>query len=76
MQKVITYSIPSDISFAVRAGFPGSAPDSFGSGAVAIDFDQGLAGEPINYVVFMPDGSSQDSLGNLNSCLLYTSRCV
>src|SRR5271156_6460203 len=42
LQNVITYSIPSDISFAVRAGFPGSAPDSFGSGAVAIDFDQGL----------------------------------
>ena len=71
LQTVVTYSIPSDISFAVQAGFPGTAPDSFGSGGVAIDFDQGLAGEPINYVVFMPDGSSQDSLGNLNSGIVY-----
>jgi prepilin-type N-terminal cleavage/methylation domain-containing protein len=70
LQQVITYSIPSDISFAAK-GFPSSAPDGFGTGAVAIDFDQGLAGEPLNYVVFMPDGSSQDSQGNLNSGIVY-----
>jgi prepilin-type N-terminal cleavage/methylation domain-containing protein len=71
LQTVITYSLPQDVSFAVQAGFPASTPDSFGTGVNAIDFDQGLAGEPINYVIFMPDGSSQDNLGNLNSGIVY-----
>jgi hypothetical protein len=74
LQQVITYTIPSDISFAVQSGFPANAPDSFGSGTAAIDFGQALAGEPLNYVVFMPDGSSQDSLGNYNSGIVYLTR--
>ena len=48
LQQVITYTIPSDITFAVKAGFPASTPDSFGAGANAIDFGQALAGEPLN----------------------------
>lgn len=74
IQQVITYSIPSDVSFAVQAGFPGSAPDGFGTGVNAIDFGQALAGEPMNYVVFMPDGSAQDNLGNFNSGVVYLTR--
>jgi prepilin-type N-terminal cleavage/methylation domain-containing protein len=74
LQQVITYTIPSDVKFAVQTGFPASAPDSFGSGTTAIDFGQALAGEPLNYVVFMPDGSSQDSLGNYNSGIVYLTR--
>jgi hypothetical protein len=58
----------------VKAGFPASTPDSFGAGANAIDFGQALAGEPLNYVVFMPDGSSQDNLGNFNSGIVYLTR--
>lgn len=71
LEQVITYSIPADVAFAVQAGFPASAPDSFGTGVSPIDFGQTLAGEPLNYVVFMPDGSSQDSLGNFNSGIVY-----
>ena len=74
IQQVITYSIPSDVSFAVQAGFPGAAPDGFGAGVNAIDFGQALAGEPMNYVVFMPDGSAQDNLGNFNSGVIYLTR--
>jgi type II secretory pathway pseudopilin PulG len=74
LQQVITYTIPADISFAVKAGFPASTPDGFGAGANAIDFGQALAGEPLNYVVFMPDGSSQDNLGNFNSGIVYLTR--
>ena len=74
LQQVITYTIPSDITFAVKAGFPASTPDTFGAGANAIDFGQALAGEPLNYVVFMPDGSSQDNLGNFNSGIVYLTR--
>jgi prepilin-type N-terminal cleavage/methylation domain-containing protein len=74
IQQVITYSIPSDVSFAVQAGFPAVAPDGFGTGVNAIDFGQALAGEPMNYVVFLPDGSAQDNLGNFNSGIIYLTR--
>jgi prepilin-type N-terminal cleavage/methylation domain-containing protein len=74
LQQVITYTIPTDVSFAVQAGFPAVTPDGFGTGVNAIDFGQTLAGAPMNYVVFMPDGSSQDNLGNFNSGIIYLTR--
>jgi len=72
IQQVITYSIPVDITYAVRAGFPASSPDAFGSGVTAIDFES-TPGVPLacQCVVFMPDGSSQDTLGNFNSGVIY-----
>lgn len=72
-QQVNAYTVPVDVSFALH-GFPGSAPDNFGSGLVAIDFGQGLGGASLNYVVFMPDGSSRDTLGNYNSGVVYLTR--
>ena len=74
IQQVATYTLPPDISFAVMAGFPATSPDSFGSGVTAIDFGQGLGAGNMNYVCFMPDGSSRDSLGNYNSGVVYLSR--
>ncbi len=74
IEQVITYTIPPDVQFAVQAGFPASAPDGFGGGGVAIDFGQGLGGGSLNYVVFMPDGSSQDNLGNYNNGVIYITR--
>ncbi len=71
LQQVNTYTIPVDVSFAVKAGFPGSTPDGFGSGITPIDFGQGLGGGALNYVAFMPDGSSRDTLGNYNSGVVY-----
>lgn len=71
---VATYTLPTNITFAVQAGFPTTAPDSFGSGLVAIDFDQGMGLGSQNYIMFMPDGSSQDTLGNYNSGVLYMSQ--
>jgi prepilin-type N-terminal cleavage/methylation domain-containing protein len=73
LQLVNTYSVPNDVSFAVRAGFPGSSPDTFGTGINAIDFGQGLGGGSLNYVAFMPDGSARDTnaLGNYNSGVVY-----
>src|SRR3984957_9601211 len=68
---VATYTLPPDIQFAVQAGFPASGPDTFGTGGTAIDFDQGMGLGSQNYVMFMPDGSSQDTLGNYNSGVLY-----
>ena len=71
---VATYTLPQDIQFAVQAGFPAAAPDGFGSGGTAIDFDQGMDLGSQNYVMFMPDGSSQDLLGNYNSGVVYLTR--
>jgi prepilin-type N-terminal cleavage/methylation domain-containing protein len=71
---VATYTLPPDIQFAVQAGFPVAAPDGFGAGATAIDFDQGMGLGSQNYIMFMPDGSSQDTLGNYNSGIIYLGR--
>jgi prepilin-type N-terminal cleavage/methylation domain-containing protein len=77
IEQVITYTIPTDTQFAVQAGFPASAPDGFGAGIVAIDFESTAApGVPLacQCVVFFPDGSSQDPNGNYNSGVLYITR--
>jgi type II secretory pathway pseudopilin PulG len=75
IEQVITYTIPTDVQFAVQAGFPANAPDSFGAGAVAIDFES-TPGVPLacQCVVFLPDGSSQDPNGNYNSGIVYITR--
>ena len=71
---VATFSLPTDIQFAVQGGLPAPGPDGFGAGGTAIDFDQGMGAGSQNYIMFMPDGSSQDTLGNYNSGVLYLSR--
>jgi prepilin-type N-terminal cleavage/methylation domain-containing protein len=76
---VATYKLPPDIQFATLAGFPtaaGQVPDGFGAGGTAIDFDQGMGLGSLNYVMFMPDGSSQDTLGNWNSGIVYMTRAA
>ena len=74
LQMVKTYTIPTDIQFAVAAGFPANSPDNFGTGITAIDFGQGLGAGSLTYVCFMPDGSSRDQLGNYNSGVVYLTR--
>ena len=74
---VATFTLPSDIQFSVQAGFPntaGAVPDGFGSGGTSIDFDQGMGLGAQTYVMFLPDGSSQDVLGNFNSGVVYLTR--
>jgi type II secretory pathway pseudopilin PulG len=71
---VATYTLPPDVTFAVQSIFPAAAPDTFGTGVTAIDFDQGMGLGSQNYIIFMPDGSSQDTLGNYNSGILYMTR--
>jgi prepilin-type N-terminal cleavage/methylation domain-containing protein len=76
LQRVNTYTLPVDVSFAVQAGFPAAVPDGFGTGINAIDFGQGLGGASLSYVAFMPDGSARDTnnLGNYNSGVVYITR--
>jgi prepilin-type N-terminal cleavage/methylation domain-containing protein len=77
---VQTVTLPANdtVQFAVQAGVPTTAttvPDGFGNGTVGIDLDYGPGGAGGgNYVKFMPDGSAQDTLGNLNSGVVYIGR--
>lgn len=70
LQQVITYTLPTDVSFTAQAGLPAATPDGFGTGATAIDFES-TPGVPLNYIVFFPDGSAQDNLGNYSSGVVY-----
>jgi Tfp pilus assembly protein FimT len=74
---IATYNLPTDVFFAAQAGFPNPGPDSFGSGTVAIEFDQNVtgAGAPDKTsLYFYPDGSAQDSNANTNNGVVYLSR--
>ncbi|HTS38260.1 MAG TPA: prepilin-type N-terminal cleavage/methylation domain-containing protein [Candidatus Solibacter sp.] len=62
---VATYTLPSDIQFAVQAGFPNPGPDGLDTGATAIVANACVvveAGNPC--IVMYPDGSAQDDAGN------------
>lgn len=75
-QLAYTYKLPTDIKFAVQAGFPAATPDGFGTATTAIFTTFACpitqAGSPC--VVFYPDGSAQDDQGNpgdYNNSLFY-----
>lgn len=76
--QVLNSQLPYDVRFQVISGVPtnpANIPDGFGTGATALDFDQGVAaGATRNLVLFMPDGSSRDTIGNLNSGIMYVAR--
>jgi prepilin-type N-terminal cleavage/methylation domain-containing protein len=75
VQTVSTYTLPPDVTYNIAAaGFPTNTPDDFGTGVTPIDFGQGLGAGSLPYVTFMPDGSSQDTLGNYNSGIIYLTR--
>ena len=76
-KQISEVQLPSDIQFQVVTGIPTGAtatPDGFGSGSVALDFDQNVGGGIKTQVMFMPDGSAHDSNGYLNSGVLYLAR--
>jgi len=69
--QISKVDLPTDIQFQALAGLPAAAPDGFGSGAVAIDFDRGVTPAVKNQIMFLPDGSARDTAGNLNSGIVY-----
>lgn len=73
---VSTLTIPIDVAFQTQLGLPGAGqtPDNFGAGAIAIDFDQGVAGGAKNVVYFYPDGTAEDVAGNINNGIIYIAR--
>jgi prepilin-type N-terminal cleavage/methylation domain-containing protein len=72
--SVNSFELPFDVQFQAVAGLPNPGPDNWGTGARAIDFNQGVGLGGLTYVMFMPDGSSQDELGNSNSGVVYIAR--
>ena len=71
--SVTSIELPNDVQFQAVGGLPSPGPDNWGTGATAIDFGQGLGLGNLNYVMFMPDGSSQDEAGSYNSGVVYLS---
>ncbi len=71
-----TYTLPQDVGFNVQAGLPvaPNTPDGFGNGALALDFDQGIAGGAKNVIYFYPDGTGEDVIGNVNNGVVYIAR--
>ena len=72
--SISSIELPTDVQFQALGGLPSPGPDNWGTGATALDFDQGVGAGGLNYVMFMPDGSSQDENGNYNSGVLYMAR--
>jgi hypothetical protein len=70
---VATYTLPPDVQFAVQPGFPNPGPDGMGTGATAVTFNA-CALVSTNCVIFYPDGSGQDDLGNFNNGVVYLTR--
>ena len=72
-----TFTLPMDVSFDAESGIPNTAaktPDHFGTGGVAIDFDQGVSLGVKTAVYFQPDGSGQDINSNINNGIVYIAR--
>ena len=68
----LTTTLPTDMTFSA-SNLPTSAPDAFGTGKVAIDFDQGVSSGGTS-VYFCPDGSARDALNNINNGVVYMQR--
>jgi prepilin-type N-terminal cleavage/methylation domain-containing protein len=77
--QISANTLPSDVQFQALAGLPNNpttVPDGFGTGTVAIDFDQGVAGGNKQQVMFMPDGSAHDINGSWNNGIIYIGRAT
>lgn len=70
---IATYTLPQDMQFAVQAGFPNPGPDGFGTGAVPVTMNA-CAVTGTSCLIYYPDGSAQDDLGNFDNGVVYMSR--
>jgi len=70
----VTYALPNDVVFDNESGIPtanSKTPDSFGTGAAAVDFGYTASGTGVggkNVIYFCPDGSAQDAAGGAGQC--------
>lgn len=75
--QINSEQLASDVFFQTETGLPNSSattPDGFGIGSVPLAFDTGAVPSVPNQVLFQPDGSAQDTNGNLNSGIVYLAR--
>ena len=79
--QLFSVSLPADVTFHVEPGVPTSptspptTPDGFGSAAFTFDFDQPPSGPGGGSVIyFYPDGTAEDSNGNINNGVVYMGR--
>jgi prepilin-type N-terminal cleavage/methylation domain-containing protein len=70
---IATFTLPQDMQFAVQAGFPNPGPDGFGTGAAAVTLNA-CAVTGTSCLIYYPDGSAQDDLGNFNNGVVYITR--
>ena len=77
---LVSGQLPSTVQFDVEPGIPTTptiaptTPDGFGTGKLALDFDQGVGGGGGTTIYYYPDGTSHDVNGFLNSGVLYLAR--
>ena len=72
---VATFTLPADMQFAVQPGFPNPGPDSLDAGTAPVSFNACTvvaSGSPC--LIFYPDGSAQDDLGQFNNGVVYMTR--
>jgi prepilin-type N-terminal cleavage/methylation domain-containing protein len=72
--QLITTVLPDDITFVADPSLPAPGPDNFGTGKVAIDFDQSVSGGVPTEIYFQPDGSAVDIHNNVNNGVVYFGR--
>jgi len=69
-----TIPLPGGVQFLAQPGLSAiAAPDGFGTGTNAIDFDQANGGGS-NVIFFQPDGTALDAAGNPNNGVVYLSK--
>jgi len=70
---VATFTLPPISSSRFKPDSPPPLLTASASAALRL-LDQGMGLGSLNYIMFMPDGSSQDTLGNYDSGVLYLTR--
>lgn len=69
-----TVPLPAGVQFSAEPGIAAiPAPDGFGTGANAIDFDLATGGGS-NVIYFQPDGTAIDAGGNPNNGVVYIAK--
>lgn len=65
-----TITLPGEVQFIAPPGLPNPGPDGFGTGKLAVDFDQANGGGG-NVIFFLPDGTALDATGGPNDGVIY-----
>jgi prepilin-type N-terminal cleavage/methylation domain-containing protein len=76
--QMSTIELSPFVQYQTIPGLPNPGPDNFGVGVAPLDFDYtatgAATGGTTNLVMFMPDGSAQDTNGNQLSGVCYVAR--